>query len=187
MTALPDTVQPPDHPLHALTTFELSDYRRRLEAAIALAAAPVQADLQARLDDVLAEQDDRARIAMLDDQRPEIVLLTSGELDRYANQLTRCLKALDTSAPIRMRVQHELAEVRTEQNTRARTGHPLSPKALRRRRPDRRRDAAEAIVHKDCPLGRSIEASTWRPRHRLAMTVPAIDRRCRSIDQLTAS
>jgi len=68
MTAEPDTVEPPDHPLHALTTFELRDYRRRLETAVALAsiqdpAAPAQADLQARLCDVLAEQDDRARIA----------------------------------------------------------------------------------------------------------------------------
>jgi hypothetical protein len=59
---------------------------------------------------------------MLDDQRPEIAQLTFGELDRYANQLARCLKALDTRAPIRMRVQHELAEVRAEQDTRARTG-----------------------------------------------------------------
>ena len=68
MTAGPDTVQPPDHPLPALTTFELSNYRRRLETAISLAStqnptAPVRAGLQARLRDVLAEQDDRARIA----------------------------------------------------------------------------------------------------------------------------
>jgi hypothetical protein len=68
MTAEPDTVEPPDHPLHALTTFELRDYRRRLETAIALAsthdpAAPVRAGLHARLGDVLAEQDDRVRIA----------------------------------------------------------------------------------------------------------------------------
>jgi len=68
MTAIPGTVEPPGHPLHQLTTFELSSYRRRLEAAIALAsshdpAAPVRAALQARLGDGLAEQDDRARIA----------------------------------------------------------------------------------------------------------------------------
>jgi hypothetical protein len=68
MTAEPDTVQPPDHPLHQLTTFELSSYGRRLETAIASAsiqdtAAPARAGLQARLRDVLAEQDDRARIA----------------------------------------------------------------------------------------------------------------------------
>jgi hypothetical protein len=67
MTAEPHTVKPPGHPLPALTTFELRDYRRRLETAIALAstdsAAPVRVGLQARLGDVLAEQDDRVRIA----------------------------------------------------------------------------------------------------------------------------
>ncbi len=68
MTAEPDTVEPPDHPLHQLATFELRDYRSRLETAIALAStqdpvAPERAGLQARLRDVLAEQDDRARIA----------------------------------------------------------------------------------------------------------------------------
>ncbi len=63
---------------------------------------------------------------MSDDHRPEIAQLTAGELDRYANQLTRCLKALDTRAPIRMRVQHELAEVRAEQGTRAGTGQPAA-------------------------------------------------------------
>ena len=68
MTAISDTIEPPDHPLHALATFELRDYQSRLEAAIALASTqepdgPVQAGLQARLRDVLTEQDDRVRIA----------------------------------------------------------------------------------------------------------------------------
>jgi hypothetical protein len=68
MTAAPDSVKPPDHPVHQLTTFELSSYRRRLESAIVSAraqdpAALAQADLEARLRDVLTEQDDRARIA----------------------------------------------------------------------------------------------------------------------------
>jgi hypothetical protein len=68
MTAIADTVNPPDHRLDQLTTFELRDYRCTLETAIALAstqdsAAPARADLQARLGAVLAEQDDRARIA----------------------------------------------------------------------------------------------------------------------------
>jgi len=59
---------------------------------------------------------------MPDDHCAGIVQLTTGELDRYANQLARCLKALDTRAPIRTRVQHELTEVRAEQDTRAATG-----------------------------------------------------------------
>jgi hypothetical protein len=55
----------PRHPLPALTTYELRDYRRELEHAIKVVApdAPVQADLRRKLDEVLAEQDDRARLA----------------------------------------------------------------------------------------------------------------------------
>lgn len=58
----------PAHPLHALTTFELRDYRRQLESAIAYFGTkdPVptaRAGLQARLDDVIAEQEDRQRLA----------------------------------------------------------------------------------------------------------------------------
>lgn len=58
---------------------------------------------------------------MPDDHSPGIARLTDAELDRYANQLTRCLKALDTRAPIRVRVQDELAEVRAKQDARATT------------------------------------------------------------------
>jgi hypothetical protein len=70
-TAAPDqapTVEQPQHPLHALTTYELRDYRRQLEHAVTffdqqLPVPPVRAVMQARLDAVIAEQDDRARIA----------------------------------------------------------------------------------------------------------------------------
>jgi hypothetical protein len=57
---------------------------------------------------------------MPDQPQPQVIQLTSGELDRYANQLARCLKTLDTTAPIRAHVQRELAQVRAEQDTRAR-------------------------------------------------------------------
>ena len=55
----------PQHPVSALTTFELRDYRRDLERAIRgiAADAPVQADLRRKLGAVIAEQEDRARIA----------------------------------------------------------------------------------------------------------------------------
>ncbi len=61
-------VDQPGHPLHALTTYELTGYRRQLEHAIAWfdqqdPVPPVRASLQAALDDVMDEQDDRARIA----------------------------------------------------------------------------------------------------------------------------
>jgi hypothetical protein len=68
MTAEPGTVDPPKHPLPALTTFELRDYRRQLESAIAFfdrqdPVPTARCRLQATLDDVIAEQDDRARLA----------------------------------------------------------------------------------------------------------------------------
>lgn len=64
-------VDQPEHPLHALTTYELTYYRRRLENAIAFLdkqdpVPPIRGDLQAALDGVLGEQDDRAQIAAAD-------------------------------------------------------------------------------------------------------------------------
>ena len=61
-------VEQPKHPLWALTTYELRDYRRQLERAIAFFATqdPVPAardELQAKLDAVTAEQDSRSRLA----------------------------------------------------------------------------------------------------------------------------
>jgi hypothetical protein len=58
----------PKHPLHAMTTFELRDYRRQLESAIAFfdqqdPVPPARTRLHASLDAVLAEQEERARIA----------------------------------------------------------------------------------------------------------------------------
>jgi hypothetical protein len=68
MTTEPMTVDPPKHPLHALTTFELRDYRHDLERAIAFfdrqtPVPPARARLQARLDEVAADQNDRAALA----------------------------------------------------------------------------------------------------------------------------
>ncbi|MGH3203634.1 MAG: hypothetical protein ACRDOA_03235 [Streptosporangiaceae bacterium] len=57
---------------------------------------------------------------MRDDPRRLVAELTVRELDLYGNQLTRCLKALGTDAPIRADVQRELAAVRAERDHRAR-------------------------------------------------------------------
>jgi hypothetical protein len=59
------TAEPvPAHPLYALTTYELRDYRRDLEHALDTVpgAAEARRLLQQRLANVLAEQDSRARI-----------------------------------------------------------------------------------------------------------------------------
>jgi hypothetical protein len=68
MPAEPAAVEKPKHPLPALTTYELTGYRRQLERAITFYGSQgpvpaIQAAMQARLDAVTAEQDDRARIA----------------------------------------------------------------------------------------------------------------------------
>ena len=68
MAIAPAAVAQPKHPLYALTTSEMTEHRRQLENALASydAMDPVpqaRGDLQARLDDVIAEQDDRTRLA----------------------------------------------------------------------------------------------------------------------------
>jgi hypothetical protein len=50
--------------------------------------------------------------------------LSTGQLDRYARQLARCLKALAAEAPIRAEVQQGLADVRAEQDHRATASAP---------------------------------------------------------------
>lgn len=62
------TVERPKHPLPALTTYELRDYRHQLERAIRFfdstnPVPPARNVLKAALDRVLAEQDDREKIA----------------------------------------------------------------------------------------------------------------------------
>ena len=57
--------RPARHPVHALTTYELRDYRKRLEHALAdqvIGHAPVAARLRESLAQVLAEEQSRARI-----------------------------------------------------------------------------------------------------------------------------
>jgi hypothetical protein len=60
-------VDKPKHPLFALTTYELHDYRRQLENAIAFfgrrdPAPAVRDDLQAALAAVTSEQESRERL-----------------------------------------------------------------------------------------------------------------------------
>lgn len=62
------TVNRPPHPLGQMTTSELAGYRRQLESAIAFfdkqtPVPPARDRLQAALDAVAAEQEQRARIA----------------------------------------------------------------------------------------------------------------------------
>ena len=65
MTTEPATVEPPEHPLHALTTYELSRYRRQLEHALKALPehAAVRELLRGKLAEALAEQESRVVIA----------------------------------------------------------------------------------------------------------------------------
>ena len=54
----------PKHPVHQLTTSELTRYRELEHAVRGIATdAPVQAALRLKLDEVLAEQNEREKIA----------------------------------------------------------------------------------------------------------------------------
>ena len=58
------SIQQPPHPTHALTTYELKNYRRELEHSLKTLPEHAQArvQLQQRLAEVLAEQDSRNRL-----------------------------------------------------------------------------------------------------------------------------
>ena len=102
---------------------------------------------------------------MPDLRRDQIARLTTTELGRYASQLARCLKALDTGAPIRMSVQGELTAVRAEQDTRPAAGHgprrrpdvtALTPAGLERAR--RELAASLALARPGSPVRAPIQA-----------------------------
>jgi hypothetical protein len=58
-------MQPPAHPIPALTTYELAAYRRELEHALTVpGAATARASLGRQLNAVLAEQESRVQIAV---------------------------------------------------------------------------------------------------------------------------
>jgi len=135
-TQAPDqapTLDQPAHPLHALTTSELTGYRRQLEQAIAWfgrqdPVPAVRADLLAALDDVTAEQDDRARIARPDPGRPpDVSTLTLGDLERTRRELAAALALARpgsaSQVPIRTHlaaIDGELARRASQQQPRAR-------------------------------------------------------------------
>jgi hypothetical protein len=75
----------------------------------------------------MPDHDRCALTAAPDDHRQSADQLTVRQLDLYASQLERCLKALGTDAPIRADVQRELAAVRAEQDARAEAGGHHDP------------------------------------------------------------
>ncbi|HLI36822.1 MAG TPA: hypothetical protein VKV80_05700 [Streptosporangiaceae bacterium] len=122
MTAEPAIRKPP-HPLPQLTTYELRDYRRELEQAISRGlAGPTLVDLRRRLDEVLAEQDYRAReydaIAARAKGMPmrdhDVTMLTAAELDRARRELHASLALARPGSPLREPARARLRAIDAE-------------------------------------------------------------------------
>ena len=107
------TVETPRHPVPALTTYELRDYRRELERAITEIApdAPVQAHLRRKLETVIAEQEDRARLAVRD---YDVTGLTGRQLERDRRELTASLALVRPDSPARVPILAQMSAIDTE-------------------------------------------------------------------------
>jgi hypothetical protein len=109
----PMTVAWPKHPVPALTTYELRDFRRDLERAVQGIApdAPVQAHLHRKLDAVIAEQEDRARLAM---REHDVTGLTARQLERARRELAASLALVRLDSPARVPILAQMNAIETE-------------------------------------------------------------------------
>jgi hypothetical protein len=107
-----DVMTRPKHPVYALTTYELTERRSALEHAIR--EIPPDATTPERLRDdlaeVIAEQDERARIRQVsrrnDDQDHYCVKqLTTSELGRVKRELQANLGLITADSPARVPIQ----------------------------------------------------------------------------------
>lgn len=114
------------HPVYALTTYELAERRSALERAIREIppAAATPARLRDDLAEVIAEQDERARIRQVsrrnDDQDHYCVKqLTTSELERVKRELQANLGLITADSPARVPIQTHMRAVDTELAERA--------------------------------------------------------------------
>lgn len=122
----------PKHPVYALTTYELAERRRALERAIGEIApgTPVPERLRDELDDVIAEQEQRARIRRVsrrnDDQDHYCVRqLTTAELEGVKRQLQANLALITPDSPAHVPIQAHMRAIDAELAERA-DGHYVS-------------------------------------------------------------
>jgi uncharacterized protein involved in exopolysaccharide biosynthesis len=113
MSTDPVAVELPKHPVPALTAYELRDYRRDLERAIQgiSPGAPVQAHLRRKLDAVIAEQEDRARLAGRDH---DVTGLTARQLERARRELQASLALVRPDSPARVPILAQMNAIDTE-------------------------------------------------------------------------
>lgn len=121
-----DTMITRHHPVYALTTAELDRLRSALERAIGQDApyAPVPEGLRNELADVIAEQEQRARIRQTsrgsgnrDDY--SVRQLSTAELERTKRQLKANLGLITPDSPAHVPIQSHMRAIETELAERA--------------------------------------------------------------------
>jgi hypothetical protein len=125
-----DWMTTPKYPVYALTTYELNERRRALERAISEIppSADVPGTLRDDLADVIAEQDERARIRQVsrgnDDQDHYCVRQqTTAELERVKRELRANLGLITADSPARVPIQAHMRAIDTELAERADPHH----------------------------------------------------------------
>lgn len=120
------------HPVYALTTYELNERRSALEHAIreAPSGVPVPDGLRNDLGDVIAEQEQRARIRQLsrhdnDQDHYCVRQLTTAELERTKRELQANLGLVTADSPARVPIQNHMRAIDAELADRA-DGHHAS-------------------------------------------------------------
>lgn len=129
-----DVMTKPEHPVYALTTSELDQRRRTLEYAIGQTAphSPVPESLRNDLADVIAEQEQRARIrqAIRGSGNPDhysVRQLSTAELERTKRELQANLGLLTPDSPAHVPIQSHMQAIDAELAERA--GHQQPNKA----------------------------------------------------------
>ncbi len=125
----PATIPARQHPVYALTTSELDSYRTALERALAKMTPdiPVPERLRTELDDVIAEQEQRARIRQIsrDSDNPDhysVRQLSTAELERTRRELKANLGLIYPDSPAHVPIKSHMRAIDSELAKRA-SGH----------------------------------------------------------------
>ena len=129
-----DTMITRQHPLYALTTSELDKLRRALERAIGHDAphTPTPEGLRNELADVIAEQEQRARIRQAgrgsgNPDNYSVCQLSTAELERIKRELRANLGLLTPDSPAHVPIQSHMQAIDAELAERA--GHQQASEA----------------------------------------------------------
>jgi hypothetical protein len=124
-----DVMTPSEYPVYALTTYELADRRRAVERAIAElpAGAPVPEHLRDDLAEVMAEEEQRARIRKVsrradDPDYYSVRQFSTAELERTKRELTANLGLMSPDSPAYVPIKSHMQAIDAELAVRAGNG-----------------------------------------------------------------